>query len=870
LSVIERLTAALADRYSLERELGAGGMATVYLARDLKHDREVAIKVLKPELAAVIGAERFLAEIKTTASLQHPHILPLFDSGTAANQLFYVMPYIAGETLRERLTRDTQLAVPEAIRLATEVAGALEYAHNRGVIHRDIKPENILLLDGRALVADFGIALAVQQAGGERMTQTGMSLGTPHYMSPEQAMGDRAVDARTDVYALGAMTYEMLVGEPPFTGPNGQAILAKVMTEPAKPVSAQRRSVAPAVSAAVAHALEKLPADRFASAAEFAAALNATGSGFVPSGPRHRGVDWRMALTGGLVLGAVAGGAAMAMRGGGEATRFATPGLATPVTWEQGLEITPALSPDGKQVAYAAGNGTASRIYVRAATDGRPTPLTSDSTAVEIHPRWSRDGTRILYLSDGQVFSAPASGGPARQEVPTRGNPVSSATWSPDDSEIAYVIYDTLLVHGRDGTSRVLAMVDQATLCTWGARDLIACAAGNPLYLAPGLGFGNIAPSWISVTRVSDGRTTAVTDQDASNQSPAWSRDGRHLLYTSNRLGMADIYVIGVRDDGTADGTPERLTVGLDVSTFSLAGDDARLAYATMTTSSNIWSEPWDDGGRRVGASPTQVTFGQQTIEQFSFSRDGQWLYYDSDLAGNADLYRMAMATGIPERLTSDPTPEFAPAPSPGGREVAFHSFRSTSRDVFVLPLDGGPLQRVTDTPEQEGVVSWSPDGTTLSFMRLVGPPAIDVATREAAGAWTLRPALAAGYWASWSPDGEWLSYTTKLLGGELRVVPSAGGASRALWDGWATTGLLAESSLWSADGRTIYFKSHSADGAGSIWAIPSTGGIPRHLLDLGEARQRSDRYGFQIMNGRLFYTLIDRQSDIWLMELAP
>src|SRR5215467_5451701 len=202
-----RLTAALGGRYAIERQLGAGGMATVYIARDVRHDRKVAIKVLRPELAAVIGADRFLAEIKTTANLQHPHILSLFDSGNAAGQLFYVMPYVEGETLRGRLQRETQLAVADAIRLATEVAGALEYAHKHGVVHRDIKPENILLQDGSALVADFGIALAVQEAGGERMTQTGMSLGTPAYMSPEQAMGEREIGARSDVYALGAMTY---------------------------------------------------------------------------------------------------------------------------------------------------------------------------------------------------------------------------------------------------------------------------------------------------------------------------------------------------------------------------------------------------------------------------------------------------------------------------------------------------------------------------------------------------------------------------------------------------------------------------------------------------------------------------------------
>jgi serine/threonine-protein kinase len=254
--VPDRLAVALADRYRIERELGAGGMATVYLAQDLKHDRQVAVKVLRPELAAVIGAERFLSEIKTTANLQHPHILPLFDSGIAqgsgagpgteppssraAEFLFYVMPYIDGESLRDRLSREKQLPIADAIRIATEVASALDYAHRHNVIHRDIKPENILLHDGRALVADFGIALAASKAGGTRMTETGMSLGTPTYMSPEQAMGEREITARSDIYALGCVTYEMLLGEPPFTGPTAQAIVAKVMTAEPPMLTAQR------------------------------------------------------------------------------------------------------------------------------------------------------------------------------------------------------------------------------------------------------------------------------------------------------------------------------------------------------------------------------------------------------------------------------------------------------------------------------------------------------------------------------------------------------------------------------------------------------------------------------------------------------
>ena len=240
----EVLADALSKHYRIERRLGAGGMATVYLAEDLRHRRQVAIKLLRPELAAIIGGERFLSEIRTTAKLQHPHILPLFDSGDAAGLLYYVMPYVEGESLRDRLEREKQLPIADTIRIASEVASALDYAHRHDIIHRDIKPENILLHDGQALVADFGIALAVSHAGGSsRLTETGMSLGTPSYMSPEQAMGEREITPRSDVYSLGAVTYEMLLGEPPFTGPTAQAVLARLLSEDARPPSSVRRTV---------------------------------------------------------------------------------------------------------------------------------------------------------------------------------------------------------------------------------------------------------------------------------------------------------------------------------------------------------------------------------------------------------------------------------------------------------------------------------------------------------------------------------------------------------------------------------------------------------------------------------------------------
>ena len=867
----ERLTSALQGRYTVERELGAGGMATVYLAHDLRHDRKVALKVLRPELAAILGGERFLAEIKTTANLRHPHILPLYDSGEADGVLFYVMPFVEGESLRDRLDRERQLPLEDALRIAREVADALSYAHAHGVIHRDIKPENILLDGAHALVADFGIALAVQTAGGERMTQTGVSIGTPQYMSPEQATAERVIDARSDIYALGAVFYEMLTGEPPFRGASAQAIIARALTERPTAPSTVRDTVPPALDAAVLKALARLPADRFATAAAFATAISAAEHAApARAEPPSRGGRRRALWAAGAVLAIAAAfllGRSVADTGSTPLGRF---GLATQVTWEPGLEVTPAISPDGKLVAYTAGDGTRSRIFVRPVAGGRAVPLTDDSTAVEAHPQWSHEGTRILFLSDGQVFSAPAGGGPPRQEVPRRGGgEVVSATWSPDETQIAYAVDDTLFVQDAAGTSRQVAIVYQANLCTWGSRNLIACTSGNPWYLKPGMAFGNLAPSWIAVIDPSSGRVSGVTDSSASNVAPRWTADGRTLLYVSNLLGPRDIFAIGVSGRGTARGAPRRLTVGLNASAFSLSADGSRLAYSVLRMTSNIWSQPLRDGATAPTDRPVQVTFGEQNVEGLSISRDGRWLYYDSDLSGNSAIYRMPLPAGQSERLTNERIAEFSPSPSPDGRFVAFHSFRTGSREIFVMPLDGGPLVQVTRTPEQEQYASWSPDGRALGFACQTPPFGVFIARRAADGTWRTRKIVDDGHWVAWSPDGRSVAFSTVLLGGGLRVVSADGGAPRAVYDETAPGAPLAETSQWSEDGRTIYFKSHDTDGEGLIWSVPSAGGVPRRLLRLGDGRLRSDRFGFRIAGGRLYYTLFDRQSNIWVMDVG-
>ena len=426
MSTPDTLRDSLAGRYRIDREIGAGGMATVYLAHDLRHERKVAIKVLRRDLAAVIGAERFVREIRTIATLQHPHILGLIDSGELDGTAFYVMPFVEGESLRDRLVREKQLPVPDAIRIAREVAGALDYAHRHGVIHRDIKPENILLHDGSALVADFGIALAVSEAGSARMTETGMSLGTPHYMSPEQAMGERDITARSDIYALGATTYEMLVGEPPFTGPTAQAIVAKVMTaEPAAPRSV-RHTVPAAVDRAVLTALEKLPADRFGSASEFAAALSAeSGAAAAPLGTR-RSAPWRSIAAGLAALSLLlAGVGAWSLARSRDTTGPLVYDAALPDSAPMSPDGTAAMTsygtamrslsvaPNGEFVVYAATQGDSSLLWYRSLRDAAARPIAGTMGA--FGPRVSPDGNRVAFVKGGRVMVVPVAGGVARQ-----------------------------------------------------------------------------------------------------------------------------------------------------------------------------------------------------------------------------------------------------------------------------------------------------------------------------------------------------------------------------------------------------------------------------------------------------------------------
>src|SRR5688500_9391275 len=462
--ITEHLSTAFADRYRIERRLGEGGMATVYLAEDLKHGRKVALKVLRPELGGVLGADRFLQEIKTTARLQHPHLLPLYDSGmtpaahgVGTGLLYYVMPYVEGETLREKLDREQQLGVDEAVNIATEVADALQYAHDQGVIHRDIKPENILLRNGRAFVADFGIALAVSAAAGGRMTETGLSLGTPHYMSPEQATAETHIDNRSDIYSLGSVLFESLTGEPPHTGPSAQAIILKIVTDVPRPVRELRKSVPPHVAAAVAMALEKLQADRFDSAKAFAEALHdpaftwpvvhTTTVGAAGLASRRVFLPALLAAT--LLTVALATWGWIRPSRTTSVARYSTTvgvtGALDGITC--GLEA--ALSPDGASLVFRSPLTGPGQLYIKRRDEVVARPLAG--TEGGSGPFFSPDGAWIGFVADGQLQRIPSLGGPSLKLADSVNPTCNRGAWLEDGSIVYYDAATRTLRHLRAG-----------------------------------------------------------------------------------------------------------------------------------------------------------------------------------------------------------------------------------------------------------------------------------------------------------------------------------------------------------------------------------------------------------------------------------
>jgi len=759
----EILKAALEDRYTLERQLGAGGMATVYLAHDVRHNRKVAIKVLRPELAAFIGAERFLKEIETTANLQHPHILPLFDSGRVDGTVFYVMPYVQGESLRHRLTRETQLPIADAVRIAAEIASALDYAHRHGVIHRDIKPDNVLFHDGRALVADFGIALArSHEDEGIRMTKSGMSLGTPQYMSPEQAAGEHALDPRTDVYALGAVLYEMLAGEPPFTGPSSQAIFARVMAEVPASLSLRRKSVPPHVAAAVAQALEKLPADRWQTATQFAAALTSASASTWPGGRRpgalaRSSIPW--ALSAVLVLGL----AWVGLRSGRGTRSLPTTGpVRFSVELDRGAEptFTPIvrLSPDGRDLFVTANIGHREEVLHRPldqmemrviAGAGQGEQGTGNS-----RPFISPDGRWVAYATQGKLKKVPVEGGPA---VDLATADWAGGSWGRNGRLVYTRAYNTGLwiVGEGGGDERMLTTPDTAK--------------------------GELGHWW-----------------------PQMLPDGDHVLFTAYRtpIERATIEVLSIK-------TGKR-TVLISGGVFGFYVPTGHLLYAVGET---IRAAPFDLSRLAVTGPALPVVDSvamnpSDGAAAFDVSENGTLAYLPVSSYVTESELMLVDRQGRESRALPRADRYNHPRLSPDGGRIAVDIRSANSLgDVWVFQVGRSGGLRMTSEGGRDWGAEWTPDGGELVYIS--ERPFFDLYRRAADASRPAQPLLTGGYdhyTGAVSPDGRLLAFTLSVPGGaELWTVQLRGEPVSARY--FANGFNLAHPTL-SPDGRWVAYDS--------------------------------------------------------------
>jgi Tol biopolymer transport system component/tRNA A-37 threonylcarbamoyl transferase component Bud32 len=870
----DRFAAALADRYTIERELGQGGMATVYLAMDLKYHRQVAIKVLTPSLAAALGPERFLREIETTANLRHPHIVPLYDSGDADGLLFYVMPFVEGESLRERLNRQKQLPIEDALQFAREVADALSYAHGRQIVHRDIKPENIMLESGHAVVMDFGIARAIDVAAGPRLTETGLALGTPAYMSPEQAAGETRLDARSDIYALACVLYEMLAGQPPFTGPTVESVVRQHIGADPPPVTQLRPAVTADLTAALHRALAKTSADRFNTVAEFAAALQSSPRASVVV-ERRRTLRLGMAAMG-IVLGTAA---VVLLRGRIGHGSPPLVGRTAQVTREPGLELDPAISPDAQFVAYAAGPVTHMQIFVRQVAGGRTVQLTADSGGNNRWPRWSPDGSRIAYQTADGIYIVPALGGAPRVvthspsgafTLGADNTPLLGLTWSPDGLRIAFAgntvsMRKLFIVDVASGGVTTLPAPDEVHSPAWspdGRR--IAVTSGNAKFIFGGVHFANVGTSSLWVIPIDGGPPVPVTDAANLNLSPQWTPDGRALLFVSDRGGSRDIYRVPVAHNGAADGVPVRVTTGLGAQTITLSNDGRHLAYAQLRSAANIWSLPVPRTGPVSAANALALTTGDQIIESMDVTRDGGWLVFDSDRSGRQQIYKQRVAGGEPILLTTDSLSDFSPAWSPDGRRIAFHTLRNGTRDVYTMNADGTDRQQRTQGIPQALAPAWLSADTLVIQLNNNGSDTLGVVPVGTSPAIRRLPLGVLGDLVVATPVRREIAFHSP---DGIRTISAAGGPSRAVTNNTAD-GTEAYASTWSPDASVLYYQALSANGW-VIRAVAWGGGASRVLIRFDDPAHQPAPYGF-CTDGHTFYlTLGSHESDVWVMELV-
>jgi Tol biopolymer transport system component/tRNA A-37 threonylcarbamoyl transferase component Bud32 len=878
-----RLSQALVDRYRIERQLGAGGMATVYLAEDLRHRRQVALKVLRPELAAALGPERFIREIEVAARLHHPHILPLYDSGEADGFLFYVMPYEPGQSLRERLIKEGELPIPDVVRLLHDVADALGYAHQQGLVHRDIKPENVLLSGRHAMVTDFGVAKAVGDATDtQKLTTVGVALGTPSYMAPEQAAADPNIDRRADIYALGVLGYELLTGRTPFTDLTPQAMLVAHLTKPPAPVRALRPTVPPALEALIMRCLEKTPADRFQSAEEMLPSLEALSTpslGITPAATRPvrraAALDRRVAYAAGsvAVLAALGWVAWHARRPGSLQIKIAN---VRQVTHETKPDIHAAISPDGQEVAYESGFPGQTHIEIRDIAGGRPLPLTADwrDPRGQIEPIWLPDSRSIIFTNPRGTVEH----GPGQWKIPRLGGQATR----PDSADLAALHGgvdvvnrgDTIVAREPNGAETIVR-VGMAHSFAW-RRDgsAVAYVVGNE---ASVMLWGNAAPSQIWVTPMG-GAPVLVTDTTSSNLSPTWLPDGT-LLFVSDRDGARDIHAVRLDRSGRPRERPLRLTTGLSAFSISVSADGATLAYDRFILRRNIYAIPIPRSESVSISAARPVTTGNQIVEGMSLSADGRSLVFTSNLNGDQDIYVMPAAGGEPRRVTRDPGDELNPAFSPDAREIAFSSIRNSNQDIYVIEADGSGERRLTSDPISSDYPAFSPDGLRIAYSNIAPPDlSIGVIHRNSLDApWQapLRLPIEYGQVPRWSPDGTSLVcedgrpvYFVNQSPGALWIY-RLGGAVRTVFAGGTGDVWVPKQPAWSADGTRIYFRAFEPDGTEGLYEISVTGGLARQLVRFDDP-SRPVFEGSVVVGNGLFYAVVsEMESDVYVMDLV-
>jgi Tol biopolymer transport system component len=890
---LEELTQSLAGRYRVERELGAGGMATVYLAHDLRHDRQVALKVIKPDIVATVGADRFVNEIRTTAHLKHPHILPLFDSGAVGDAPFYVMPYIEGESLRARLRREERLPVADTILILRELADALAYAHAHGIVHRDIKPDNVLLSGRHVFLADFGIARALEGLApiDQTMTATSVIVGTPTYISPEQASGQSHIDHRADIYAFGVMAYEMLAGAPPFTGKTSAVVMAGHLAAIPESLAARRPEVPPGLASAVMKCLEKNPEERWQRMSDLLAELDCLSADIHAATHTSAPGASSVALRVGAVLAALVGivGLWLFLKTRSVETPI-TIGSLQHVTRDPGLELDPAISPDGRTLAFVAGPPGKRRLYLRQIGGGRAIALTEpDIAPSQRRPDWSPDGSRIVFQAGqqgigvrpetrtGALYVIPALGGAPTLLVPPTSDGIAvSPAWSPDSSHVAYCTEDGVYIVPSSGGSpqRVVKATKSMHSPRWSPDgERIAYVVGGAYFVLGEDMLGNTETSAIHIVSVATGADQIVTTGEWLDVSPMWMPDGRGLLFVSSRNGGRDVYRQRLSRSGMPEGNPERVTSGLNAHTISLSRDGKLLAYSSLAFHANIWAIPIPQQGVVSVADAKELTFGSEKTEKLAVSKDGQWLAYDSDRSGNTDVWKLRIAGGEPEQVTRDPVPEFVNDWSPDGTQILFHAIRgATGRDVMAVTADGIRTAVVAGSSGEEQHGSWGPDGNSVAFAGglAVGDSynlfVISRPNKEAPWGVPRQLTTDTGVDPKWSPDGRQIAFTRR---GELRIISADGRDDRVLVAHRPTSGQpLPQYAIWSRDGGTIYFKAADEENKASIWAVPAAGGTPRLLVRFDDPSRPSLRREFASDGVRFYFTIAQDESDIWVAEV--